>query len=88
MIRIPSYLFFFRYGRLAYFPRAPFDNNCGALWIGKTLESVAYADVTDAHIPSAAFISAKYPKPPKTETSAGLNSELKNEQHPLTNVPF
>jgi len=52
-----------QYGRLAYFPRAPFDNNCGALWIGKSLESVAYADVTDAHIPSAAFVSAKWPKP-------------------------
>lgn len=58
-----------RYGRLAYFPRAPFDNNCGALWIGKSLESVAYADVTDAHIPSASFVSAKWPRQPKAEPS-------------------
>jgi len=57
-----------QYGRLCYFPRAPFDHDCGALWLGKTLESVAYADVGDALIPSATCISAHPPaRVPQTQ---------------------
>jgi len=47
------------YGRLSYHPRTPFDNNCGCLWIGKTLESVVYADVSDAHVPCSTFVTGK-----------------------------
>lgn len=55
-----------QYGRLSYFPRAPFDHNCGALWFGSNLESVVYADVTEANVPVAQFITAKKLKPIST----------------------
>jgi hypothetical protein len=47
------------YCRLSYFPRAQCDSVCGAVWIGKSIESVLYADVTEPNIPKAVFV---YPK--------------------------
>jgi len=67
------------YCRLSYFPRAQCDTTCGAIWIGKTIESVLYADVTEPNISKAVFV---YPKRKLFVLSSSpvnnkTNSELK-----------